>query len=169
MRKSDPTVFRWLLAGPCLYHPYVMEIGRRKLDHVVPEGASANPELEVFFVTMCCQTRGVNALARPDVWQCMRGAMEHFERIGELKVRLALAMPDHFHALWMFPGERSMEQVVAGFKRWLARHAGIRWQRGFFDHRIRGWESAVEKAGYIRLNPVRAGLVKQQQDWPYQR
>lgn len=34
-----------------------------------------------------------------------------------------------------------------------------RWQRDFFDHRLRSIESAAEKAQYIRMNPVRAGLV----------
>jgi putative transposase len=146
-----------------------MEIGRGKMAHAVPDGASANPELEVFFITICCSVRGVNTLARPDAWQCMTGAMEHYEASGDLKTRLALAMPDHFHALWMFPGERPMAQVVVGFKRWLARHAGIRWQRGFFDHRIRGWESAEEKRRYILRNPLCAGLVEREEDWPYQR
>jgi len=146
-----------------------MDIGRRKLGHAVPEGVSTSPELEVFFITICCEARGVNALARPDVWQCIGGAMGHYEGTGDLKVRHALAMPDHFHALWMFPSGRSMTQVVTGFKRWLARQAGIRWQRGFFDHRIRSWESAEEKRRYIRMNPVRAGLVQHEEDWPYQR
>jgi putative transposase len=145
-----------------------MDAGRRKLDHAVPDGASTNPELEVFFITICCATRGVNMLAHPDVWQRMREAMEHFEGSGALKVKQALAMPDHFHALWMFPGGQSMAQVVSGFKRWLARHAGVRWQRGFFDHRIRGWESTEEKRRYIRKNPVRAGLVEREEDWKFQ-
>jgi len=86
---------------------------------------------------------------------------------GDLTCRLALAMPDHFHALMGFPGELSMRQVVRGIRSWLARQAGIRWQRDFFDHRLGGWESAVEKAAYIRLNPVRAGFVERPDDWPY--
>jgi REP element-mobilizing transposase RayT len=146
-----------------------MDIGRKKLDHTVPDGASTNPEFEVFFITICCEERGVNVLARPEVWHRMVEAMDHFEQSGNLKVRLALAMPDHFHALWMFPGERSMAQVVSSFKRWLARQSGIRWQRGFFDHRIRSWESAQEKRRYIRMNPLRAGLVEHEEAWAFQK
>jgi len=39
---------------------------------------------------------------------------------------------------------------------------------GGFDHLLRGHESAQEKWHYLRLNPVRAGLVKRAEDWPYQ-
>ena len=64
---------------------------------------------------------------------------------------------------------RPMTRVVASFKEWIAKKSGVHWQRDFFDHRIRSWESAAEKAAYIRLNPVRAGLVANPEDWPYQR
>jgi putative transposase len=146
-----------------------MTTGRKRLFHEVPPGATAHPEQEIFFVTICCKARGVNSLALPEVWSRILKAMEHFEQQGDLQVRLALAMPDHFHALWGFGGERSMRGVVAGFKRWVARHAGVGWQRDFFDHRLRSWESGVEKVAYIRNNPVRAGLVERSEDWPYQR
>src|SRR5204863_7160709 len=42
------------------------------------------------------------------------------------------------------------------------------WQRGFFDHLIRNTESYAQKWDYVRENPVRAGLVKVAEDWPYQ-
>jgi putative transposase len=41
------------------------------------------------------------------------------------------------------------------------------WQRGFFDHLLRGSESYSEKWNYVRENPVRAGLVASADDWPY--
>jgi len=44
---------------------------------------------------------------------------------------------------------------------------GIGWQRDFFDHRLRKNEAYLEKAAYIRMNPVRAGLVASAEDWPY--
>jgi len=42
------------------------------------------------------------------------------------------------------------------------------WQPGFFDHVLRSDESYAEKWNYVRDNPVRAGLVKAADDWPYQ-
>jgi hypothetical protein len=44
---------------------------------------------------------------------------------------------------------------------------GWRWQKGFHDHRIRSPESEAQKWDYLRLNPVRAGLVKRPEEWSY--
>ena len=76
-------------------------------------------------------------------------------------------MPDHLHALISFPYERPMKQIIADWKRFLATNPNIDWQRDFFDHRLRRDESFVQKADYIRANPVRAGLVSSIEDWPY--
>ena len=42
------------------------------------------------------------------------------------------------------------------------------WQAGFFDHLIRHSESYAEKWEYVRQNPVRAGLVANPDQWPWQ-
>jgi len=41
------------------------------------------------------------------------------------------------------------------------------WQKGFFDHVLRSEESYEEKWHYVRENPVRAGLVKDREEWPF--
>jgi putative transposase len=41
-------------------------------------------------------------------------------------------------------------------------------QPGFFDHLLRSDESYAQKWEYVRQNPVRAGLVRFAEDWPYQ-
>ena len=53
------------------------------------------------------------------------------------------------------------------FKRITAKIARIHWQRNFFDHRLRHDESEAEKFEYIRRNPVRAGLIRWEDEWPY--
>ena len=80
---------------------------------------------------------------------------------------LVVLMPDHLHALISFPYERPMKQIIADWKRFLATNLNIDWQRDFFDHRLRCDESFVQKADYIRANPVRAGLVSSIEDSPY--
>jgi putative transposase len=144
-------------------------IGRKHLPH---DGSPVNPasvEGEVYFITICCIPRNTNQLATPGVWQTIEETLTLREAHGDMSCRLALAMPDHLHGLFGFPGSKPMAQVIAAFKSWLAKQCGIQWQRDFFDHRLRGIESAAEKAKYIRMNPVRAGLVANPQDWPYQR
>ncbi len=80
--------------------------------------------------------------------------------------RETLPLLDHVHALLSLPRNESMEKVVGDWKRFVARKAGIEWQKGFFDHRLRHDESFEEKAHYIRENPVRAELVATPDEWP---
>lgn len=42
------------------------------------------------------------------------------------------------------------------------------WQEGFFDHLLRTAESYSEKWEYVRMNPVRAGLCEEPEDWRFQ-
>jgi len=42
-----------------------------------------------------------------------------------------------------------------------------RWQNGFHDHKFRTPESEARKWEYVCLNPVRAGLVKRPEEWPF--
>lgn len=73
-------------------------------------------------------------------------------------------MPDHVHAMLHFPPEISIRETVRGWKRWTARFHNVKWQDGFFDHRLRSDESLDDKARYIWENPVRTGLVKKTED-----
>ena len=44
---------------------------------------------------------------------------------------------------------------------------GLLWQPRFFDRALRSVREYYEKVEYIHLNPVRAGLVKRAEDWPW--
>ncbi|HET9418906.1 MAG TPA: hypothetical protein VFO30_06155, partial [Chthoniobacterales bacterium] len=59
---------------------------------------------------------------------------------------------------------------VGGLKRALAVALKTQklWQPGFFDHVLRSADSYGEKWNYVRDNPVRAGLVRDANDWRYQ-
>ena len=144
-----------------------MHIGRKRLCHDLPPNLIPNPEHEVYFITVCCEHRGSNQLAQPYVWKDMVETMLLRQQRGDCKTSLLLVMPDHWHGLISFPGPRSMKQVIGKIKGWLQRSQGIVWQTGFFDHRLRSWESAKEKRQYILNNPVRAGLANDISDWPY--
>jgi putative transposase len=80
---------------------------------------------------------------------------------------LLMLMPDHLHALVGVDGRDSLSQLIRDFKRITATLTNIEWQRNFFDHRLRRDESLIEKFAYICQNPVRAGLVQNEANWPY--
>ncbi len=42
------------------------------------------------------------------------------------------------------------------------------WPRDFWDTQMRGRDHFNEKLAYVRMNPVRKGLVTVPADWPYQ-
>jgi putative transposase len=73
-------------------------------------------------------------------------------------------MPDHLHALISFPALEKMSGVVGDWKRFQQRESAVRWQEGYFDHRIRNDREFEEKAAYIRRNPVVKGLCAQPGD-----
>jgi putative transposase len=83
-----------------------------------------------------------------------------------------LLMPDHVH-LFCAPRNLSftLQRWVAFWKRefsCLHLPSTGAWQRDFWDTRLRRSENYTEKWYYVRENPVRAGLVKMPDDWPYQ-
>jgi putative transposase len=137
---------------------------RQYLPHGRPDWLAGHP---VCFIPVCCHDRSTNQLCHPDVASLIFEAIAFRQHRCDWFVRICLLMPDHAHALVTFPADREMMRVVADWKRMIAWKARIVWQPGFFDHRLRSHESFEEKASYIRLNPCRAGLVFQPEDWPY--
>jgi REP element-mobilizing transposase RayT len=75
-------------------------------------------------------------------------------------------MLDHVHLLVSLSEDADIKKLIRNWKHWTAQNFGFRWQRVFFEHRLRSDERLDEKAGYILENPVRAGLVAKSKDWP---
>ncbi|MBI5692956.1 MAG: transposase [Verrucomicrobia bacterium] len=137
---------------------------RRQIPHVPPSFVRSGA---VYFLTLCCGERERNQLASDAVWNVVREAARQYHDLGRWKVRLLLAMPDHVHALVSFPSTERGSRVVASWKHFISRRTGVRWQRDYFDHRLRGGESLDEKATYILQNPVRKGLCTYAGEWRF--
>ena len=137
---------------------------RLSFDHATPAWIKGRC---LYFITICCVPRGINQLCHPSVAKGILDAADQYHTRGRWYVELMLLMPDHLHALLGFPPTESMNQVIRSWKHFLTWHHGIKWQRDYFDHRLRNHEGHAEKTAYIRNNPVRAGLVKAPGDWPY--
>ena len=137
---------------------------RKHLPHGRPAWVRENA---VYFITVCCRDRSTNQLCHPEVANVIHETVTFRHSRGDWFVHLYLLMPDHVHALVTFPDDREMRRIVEGWKRMVAWKARVIWQRGFFDHRLRGRESFEEKAAYIRLNPCRAGLADAPGSWRY--
>jgi putative transposase len=136
------------------------------LPHDVP--LWIDPSKEDYFITACCERRGRNLLATQAVGHPLLETIKHRHAGGIWYAHLALIMPDHVHLILSFPEIGKPVQITTSkWKEWTAKSLKIDWQRDFFEHRLRQDESFREKADYILANPVRAGLVKHPEDWPY--
>jgi len=84
-------------------------------------------------------------------------------------------LPDHIH-FFCSPGEMIEPRLDLWMKKWKA-HASRNWpdpleqpiwQRGHWDRQMRGREHYDERWEYVRQNPVRAGLRRSPDQWPWQ-
>jgi putative transposase len=84
-------------------------------------------------------------------------------------------MPDHIH-LFCAPATAypaSLKRWIMKWKsycsrNWHDRKFGEIWQRNYWDRQLRQSESYREKSDYIRMNPVRKGLVSLSKEWLFQ-
>jgi putative transposase len=95
-----------------------------------------------------------------------------FARRCRWDVMAAVVMPDHAHMIVAPVEDRdlSIGDFAAGFKRLLRKTLGSQdwqWQRGCFDRLLRSEGDLGSKWMYVQENPVRAGLVRQAEDWPF--
>ena len=139
---------------------------RKSLPHEIPLWLDSNKE--DYLITICCQKRDENQLANPAVALDLLETIKHRNRQQIWYAHLAVVMPDHVHLVLSFGRtDKRTQLIMSKWKEWTAKTLGIRWQRDFFEHRLRNDENFREKADYVLANPVRAGLIGNERDWPY--
>ncbi|HEY6185011.1 MAG TPA: transposase [Terriglobales bacterium] len=96
---------------------------------------------------------------------------------GRYTLHAAVVMPEHVHLLftalqnsegWLYESHKIMKLIKGVSARSvnkLMMTSGPVWQEESFDHVLRSQESLLQKAAYIRQNPVRRGLVKQPEEY----
>ena len=81
-------------------------------------------------------------------------------------------MPDHIHIL-LTPNdslEKAVQSIKGGFSYRVKKEFGWQgevWQKGFSDHRIRDMNDWVRHLEYIRMNPVKANLCREPEEYLY--
>lgn len=128
----------------------------------------------IYFVTSCVDGRAPMLAAEPahailrEVW--LTGQELHGWRVGSYTV-----MPDHVH-FFCAPTREAVKlgDFVGKWKEWSSKFfkrrlgwTAFNWQEGFFDHLLRSEGSYTQKWLYVRQNPVRAGFVTDEDDWPF--
>jgi REP element-mobilizing transposase RayT len=82
-----------------------------------------------------------------------------------------MVMPDQVH-LFATPGHKEIEfdNWVRYWKSLVSKAVGnktYRWQTDHWDRRMRTASECAEKWDHVSANPLRHGLVKRSEDWPY--
>ena len=155
---------------------------RRRLNHRGPLSIDVSSAL--YFVTLCADDHtpwvvdiGRTVAPRPPLPPTsldtiapliLREARENHFR-GLWRLALFLVMPDHLHFIVNIGGRgaTALPRVIANFKHLLSVRYGLRFQRDFFDTRLRDDAHFAEEYDYILGNPVRKGLCAVPSDWPY--
>jgi REP element-mobilizing transposase RayT len=131
--------------------------------------AYANPDIR-FHVTIGGhpEVHQMTQAVLEAVWRSVLSQVED-RRIG---LFAACLMPDHLHMV-VSAGELDVVTFVQRWKSWSTRiawqagHVGPLWQPSFWDRAIRGDEDFDTVCGYVLRNPVAAGLVDNDGDWPW--
>lgn len=118
-------------------------------------------------MTINARARGSDLLIRNNTADQLIESAAFYHTSGAWWLRLFLVMLDHLHALMALPRGRILARTIAAWKSYHTKISQVKWQSGFFDHRLRDDESLDQKAEYIRMNPVRANLVGRPEDWPH--
>lgn len=135
---------------------------RKKLPHETPSWVHQG---EKHFITINYRKRNSNELMKHS-GQLLRSAA-HYEQIGKWYLWLMVIMPDHIHFIATFDLTSGLQKTVSSWKRYQATTLSIEWQPDFFEHRLRNQAEFDEKSHYVRMNPVRKGLVRNPDDWPH--
>ena len=160
---------------------------RKRLDHRGP--LTINIVGAWYFITICAEGHkpwsvGGASHAPRDAKQCHKISLadaakmiltesREYQRRGAWRLALMLVMPDHVHFIVHVVdgsgahGVRPLPRMIGDFKRLLASRYGLRFQRDFWDTRIRDNAHYDEKFRYVCNNPVRKGLCARACDWPH--
>jgi putative transposase len=141
---------------------------RRTLPHIQKD----NRPLFVTFTTY--KRRVLPESARQVALECCIQEQAH-----SIELHAAIVMPDHTHLIFtplISPAFETYSlpdimRLIKGraarkINLLLKRHGPV-WQDEFFDHVLRSNESLAGKIEYICQNPVRAGLVESEKDYPW--
>ena len=129
----------------------------------------------IYFITTCTAKRR-KILANPNVAAILLEEWKTAKDRHNWYVGRYVIMPDHVHFFCTPSNEaKDLSHFMKFWKEWTSKRIikichlkGHIWESEFFDHLLRSEESYSQKWNYVYHNPVRAGLVKIPDDWPWQ-
>jgi len=127
----------------------------------------------VYFLTLNARKRRayfkVGSLA-----QMVADGIRYYAKTRNYRLIAYCIMPDHVHLLIQaMEGAKDLTDLVRDFKKFTTTRSwshginGKLWQRGYYEHIVRKSESISAIAEYILNNPVKKGIVKSREEYPF--
>lgn len=134
---------------------------------------SARNSVRTFFVSS--KTNGGKALLQTEqMANLFIDVLRSYHRAGKFKVHEFVVMPNHVHVLLSVGPEMSIEKAVQLMKGNFSYRARKEfefkwsiWQKGFSEVQVTTEQSFVQHQLYIDDNPVKAGLARSAEEYPY--
>ena len=125
-----------------------------------------------FLVTKCLEPR--KPLIVDDLAVAVSETICREAQCGRMLLAAFAVMPDHWHAVIGILPDDSLSVRMGVINKWASEKtkrwlvsAGIRWQDGYHDTRIRSRRQFRFSVNYVRTNPVRAGAADSADIWPH--
>lgn len=146
----------------------------------------ANVEGATYFFTLVTERRQ-SILTNEDVREALRAAILKVRSTHPFEIDAWVLLPDHLHCIWTLPeGDADFSTrwrlikrevtVAIGTKyfrddlhtdRRAQKQQGTIWQQRFWEHLIRDDHDYAAHMDYLHFNPVKHGLVKTVNEWPW--
>jgi putative transposase len=126
----------------------------------------------VFFVTFCVWDR-VRVFATPAAASAMREVLFRYREREWYWILSYCIMPDHVHILMKLRSSlHHLSRIVATWKHEsmksiMSTGEKFRWKYGYYDRVLRGDEAEFDVARYVTQNPVRAGIVREADEYQF--
>ena len=116
---------------------------------------------------------GACHLADPRIATVIENALLYFDN-QRYRLIAWVIMPNHVHTIIEVYEGFSLVKIIHSWKSYSASIAngilgleGIFWQPEYFDRFMRNADHLENAVNYIHANPIKAGLVENQEDWPF--
>jgi len=117
---------------------------------------------------------GDQYLMKAEIASIVTSALKFYDK-KEYQLLCYTIMPNHVHTVFTLEEcSRPLSKIMQSLKGFSAHEAniilarkGIFWQDESYDHIIRDEDDLRNKIYYVINNPIKAGLVKCVEDWPW--
>jgi putative transposase len=146
----------------------------------------ANVKGATYFFTVVTERRQ-RILTNHDVREVLRAAIVKVRASYPFEINAWVLLPDHLHCIWTLPEgdadfstrwrliKREVTVAVGAnyfreefqTERRAQKQQGTIWQHRFWEHLIRDDNDYAAHMDYLHFNPVKHGLVKTANEWPW--